>query len=123
LIERLRTAAHISTPARTPRVLVRVREGHRLVPFADVILFRARSGSVSVTTSSGEYATDYTLSELEDRTGRAFVRPNRSELINVDQIVSIASNGDGSATLTLSDGNTIHVTRRRAAAIRRTLDT
>ncbi len=123
LIERLRAAAQGTTPARTPRVLVRAREGHRLVPFADVILCRARSGSVSVTTRAGEHATDYTLSELEDRTSGAFVRPNRSELVNIDHIVSIASNGDGSATLTVSDGSTVHVTRRRAAAIRRTLDT
>ncbi len=47
---------------------------------------------------------------------------NRSELVNVELVERITSNGDGSATLTLLDGTTIHVTRRRAADVRRHLE-
>ena len=104
------------------RVLVRDRGGHRLVSFEKIPLFRAEQGTVHALTDSGEYLTDYTLADLEQRLGAAFTRPNRSELVNVERIERIASNGDGSATLTLQDGTTIHVTRRRAADVRRHLE-
>ncbi len=104
------------------RVLVRERGGYRLVPFDEIPLFRAEQGTVHALTNSGEYLTDYTLADLEQRLGAAFTRPNRSELVNVEWIERIASNGDGSATLTLRDGTSIHVTRRRAADFRRHLE-
>ena len=104
------------------RVLVREGGGYRLVPYEDIILFRAHQGAVRARTPEAEHATDYTLSDLEERFGTAFVRPNRSELVNAERIERIASNGDGSATLTLQDGTTIHVTRRRAAEVRRVLE-
>ena len=104
------------------RVLVRERGGHRLVSFDEIPLFRAEHGTVHALTNSGEYLTDYTLADLEQRLGAAFTRPNRSELVNVQWIERIASNGDGSATLTLRDGTSIHVTRRRAADVRQHLE-
>ena len=104
------------------RVLVRDRGGHRLVSFEKISLFRAEQGTVHALTTSGAYLTDYTLADLEQRLGAAFTRPNRSELVNVEQIERIASNGDGSATLTLQNGTSIHVTRRRAADVRRHLE-
>ncbi len=104
------------------RVLVRERGGHLLVSFDEIPLFRAEQGTVHALTNSGEYLTDYTLADLEQRLGVAFTRPNRSELVNVEWIERIASNGDGSATLTLKDGTSIHVTRRRAADVRRHLE-
>ena len=121
VVRQLRASLKASGTARS-RVLVRDEGGHRLIPHQHIMLFRAEEGTVSACTGGAEYATDYTLSDLEDRLGGAFVRPNRSELVNMESIDHIASNGDGSATLTLRDGNTIHVTRRRAADLRRVLE-
>ena len=104
------------------RVLVRDRGGHRLIPYQDILLFRADQGAVRARTTGGEYLTDYTLADLEQRLAAAFARPNRSELVNVEQIERISSNGDGSATLTLHDQTAIHVTRRRSAEVRRLLE-
>ena len=39
----------------------------------------------------------------------------------MDRIDRLVSNGDGSATLTLTDGTLVHVRRRRAADVRRSL--
>jgi DNA-binding LytR/AlgR family response regulator len=58
---------------------------------------------------------------LEIRTAGSFVRVSRSELVNLTHVHRIASNGDGSATLTLSDGTAVRVSRRRAADVRRAL--
>ncbi len=104
------------------RVLVRDTGGYRLVPYSDIVSFHAQQGIVSARTGSATHATDYTLADLQDRLGASFVRPNRSELVNVEHIDRIASNGDGSAALTLRDGTTVHVTRRRAAEVRLMLE-
>jgi DNA-binding LytR/AlgR family response regulator len=90
--------------------------------YEDIDLFQADQGAVRARTQHGEYLTDYTLADLEHRLGGAFTRPTRSELINVSRIERITSNGDGSATLTLKGGAPIHVTRRRAAEVRRRLE-
>jgi DNA-binding LytR/AlgR family response regulator len=122
LLERLREAVTAGRPVRVPRLLIRHQNGHRLVRYQDVILFHASEGAVYARIGGENHLTDYTLAELEERTGEAFVRPNRADLVNANHILSIASNGDGSATLTMSDGQTVHIPRRRAAALRRALD-
>ncbi len=118
LLHRMQEALSAQTPVRQPRFLVRQRGGHRLIPYADVLLFHARDGVVRARTTEREFLTDYTLAELEERTGEAFVRANRSELINADHVQSISSNGDGSATLTLTDESSVRASRRRAAQVR-----
>ncbi|MCZ6917339.1 MAG: LytTR family DNA-binding domain-containing protein [Gemmatimonadetes bacterium] len=110
------------TPTASARLLVRDRGGHRLIPHQEIQAFHAERGTVRARTEGADYPTDYTLADLEDRLGAAFIRPNRAELVNVAQIDRIASNGDGSATITLRDGTTVHVTRRRAAEVRKILE-
>lgn len=121
LLQRLREMMAHSLAAGSPRVLVRERGGHQLVPYGDIVLFGADEGLVFAHTNDGEHLTDYTLKELEERTAGAFVRINRSELVNLERVARIESNGDGSATLTLSDGRDLRVARRRAADVRRIL--
>ena len=77
---------------------------------------------VSAVTPSGSYGTDYTLSELEGRLATVFIRTGRGELVNLERIDRIVSNGDGSATLTLTGGASVRVSRRRAADVRRALE-
>jgi len=107
---------------RPARLLVRHGTGHRLLPVRDVMRFSAADGLVHAHTSEGAPVTDYTLGELEARLAGGFVRVSRADLVNLSQVQRIVSNGDGSATLTLGDGTAVHVSRRRAADVRRTLD-
>ena len=108
--------------SRSARVLVRAGAAHRLLPLSDVARFTAGDGVVYAHTASGQPITDYTLSELEARTGDDFVRVSRADLVNVSFIERIKSNGDGSATLTLKDGTELRVSRRRAADVKRALE-
>lgn len=103
---------------RPERLLVRHGAGHRLIPLAEIERFTAAEGLVYAHVASGTLGTDYTLNELEDRLRGAFVRASRSDLVNVRLVTAIASNGDGSATLTLASGAAVHVSRRRSAAVR-----
>ncbi|MGH7469028.1 MAG: LytR/AlgR family response regulator transcription factor [Longimicrobiales bacterium] len=120
LIARLTSA--IGDSARTARVLVNDGTGHRLLAFREIIRFSADEGRVFAHTGSARFSCDYTLNELEQRTGGAFVRVSRAELINVERIQHIESAGDGLAMLTLADGNRVQVSRRRVSDVRRVLE-
>lgn len=111
--------AEESTVGRKPRLLVRAGRGHRLVPVAEISRFVAREGFVYAHTTEGRHLTDYTLAELEERTAGLFLRVHRSALVNLERVERIVSNGDGSATLTLSDGTEVRVSRRRAPEIKK----
>ena len=105
---------------RPARLLVRFGQGQRLVTLREILHFVAHDGIVYARTPGGRFGTDYTLNELEERMGGTFVRVNRGQLVNLASVDGISSNGDGSATLTVP-GEAIHVSRRRAAAVRRAL--
>jgi len=108
-------------PAETPRrrrLLVREGKGHRLVAFEHITRFTADEGVVFAHLDGGDKRlTDYTLAELEERAGEGFLRASRGELVNAEAVDRIVRNGDGSATLGLRGGATVHVSRRRAPEV------
>ena len=114
LLGSLRASVRGEAPRRA-RLLVREGRGHRLVALDGITRFTADEGVVYAWLSAGEKRlTDYTLAELEERAGDAFVRASRGELVNAEAVERIVRNGDGSATLGMRGGATVHVSRRRA---------
>lgn len=122
VLDRIQTLVARPTPATRPRLLVRDGRGHRLLALRDIDRFVAASGLAWAHTGDAKYLTDYTLAQLETRTGSLFVRTSRGELVNIERIRGIASLRDGSATLTLHDGSRVRVSRRRAAGVRAALE-
>lgn len=117
VVQALRSAAGVGGAQRR-RLLVREGRGHRLVALDEVVRFSAEEGlSHAHLTAGTKHLTDYTLAELESRAGDAFVRVSRADLVRVDAVARITRNGDGSATLGLSDGSVVHVSRRRAGDV------
>ena len=112
-------------PPRPERLLVRHGSGHRLVAVVDIERFGTDEGLVYAHVlgppAPTVHGTDYTLNELEARLQGAFVRASRFDLVALAHVAGIASNGDGSATVTLRSGALVHVSRRRAAAVRAVL--
>ena len=108
-------------PSRPERLLVRHGAGHRLLPVAEIERFTSADGLIYAHATGAVHATDYTLNELEARLAGAFVRASRADLVSLTDVTGIASNGDGSATLTLASGARVHVSRRRAAGVRESL--
>ena len=105
-------------PSRPERMLVRQGAGHRLLPVAEIERFSSDEGLIYAHAGGAAHATDYTLNELEARFAGVFVRASRADLVSIRHVAAIASNGDGSATLTLASGARVHVSRRRAAGVR-----
>jgi DNA-binding LytR/AlgR family response regulator len=104
------------------RILVRSGVGHRLLPVREIARFTAEDGLARAVGAAASFLTDYTLTDLEERLGASFVRVSRADLVNIDWIDRLAGEGDGSATLTLQDKTVVHVSRRRAAAVRMALE-
>jgi two-component system LytT family response regulator len=109
------------TPPAPARLLVRHGPGHRLVPLADIAWFSAGDGVVYAHTAAATPIVDYTLAELELRTGGLFVRTSRADLVNLAHVSEVASTGDGALRLTLTGGREVRVSRRRAADVRQRL--
>jgi two-component system LytT family response regulator len=120
LLVRFAAAAGVTAAAK-PRLLVRDHGGHRLLALRDIDRFAAARGAVYAHADCGRFLTDYTLTELEERTLGGFVRCSRSDLVNIDRIRRIATHADGSAELALADGTAVRVSRRRAAEVRATI--
>lgn len=116
-----RLASSLGAPPARRRLLVRSGRGHRLLPLDEVARFTAEDGLAYAHTAAGRHLTDYTLAEVEERTAGLFVRASRGELVNVDRIARLVSNGDGSAMLTLDDGEVVRVSRRRASDLKQAL--
>ena len=117
VVQALRSAAGMGGAQRR-RLLVREGRGHRLVALDEIVRFSAEEGlSHAHLTAGTRHLTDYTLAELESRAGAGFVRVSRADLVRVDAVARVTRNGDGSATLGLSDGSAVHVSRRRAPEV------
>lgn len=122
VLSRLQATLPGSTAVRRPRLLVRDGTGRVLLPFREILRFVADEGTVAAVARGTRWPTDYTLAELEDRTGGSFIRANRAELVNVDHVTRFEPESDGSAGLTLSDKSRVRVSRRRAVEVRRSLE-
>ena len=120
LLDTLRTA--VRAPQRPPRLLVRDRAGHRLVPWSDIVRFTTEQGGVFADTVNGRFLTDYTIAELERRAGGAFTRANRGDLVNVEHVIRIAAHTEGTGELELTGGVRVAVSRRRLADVRKALE-
>ncbi len=107
---------------RPARILVRDGAGHRLIAVRDVIRFAAADGLVRAITARESAVTDYTIAELATRLGSDFARVSRADLVHIAHVTRVLGTGDGSATLVMSDGARVHVSRRRAADVRRVLE-
>jgi two-component system response regulator AlgR len=105
-------------PTVPARLLVRHGAGHRLIELRTIRRFSADDAGVYAHHADGRSLTDYTLAELEIRVGPQFVRTSRPDLVNVACIDHVASNGDGSLTITIRDDEALRVSRRRAAEVK-----
>jgi DNA-binding LytR/AlgR family response regulator len=123
LLEKLGSAlGNPVSPARAKRLLVLDGAGHRLLNIRDILVFTAEAGVVRAIAATTHFNTEYTLSDLETRTGARFIRASRADLVNLDHVSRVEPGEAGSITLRLSNGRAVHVSRRRVAEVRAALE-
>jgi len=88
-----------------------------LIEVADIVRFFAREGLTYAVTSQGSHVADDSLDAIEHRLSPLFIRVSRADLVAVARVDRLAAEGDGSALMTLKDGTTLRVSRRRAAEV------
>jgi two-component system response regulator AlgR len=110
--------------ANEPRRHVAARRGEqiRLVPVADIVLFRADQKYVSVVHGGGEDLIDEALRDLAEEFAQDFVRVHRSVLVNGRHIESLVRGTGGGYQLELRGRNEpLPVSRRQVAELKRFL--
>ena len=104
-----------------PRVSARLGSTVRLFDARSIGRFSARRKYVAFTHQGEVFLTEESIQALEDRLSRwGFVRVHRSELVNLRHVVALHVTGSA-ATLELTGGPRVPVSRRRRAILRRAL--
>jgi len=109
-------------PAERRHIAARLGEQLRLIPVADIVLFRADQKYVCVVHTNGEDLIDESLRDLADEFAASFVRLHRSLLVNAAHIDSLDRDDDGKYVIRLRGGAApLPVSRRQVADVKRFL--
>lgn len=90
------------------------------ISLAEILYCEANVRWVRVVTSSGEQVSDRPLKDWEASFGQALVRIHRSYLVHQNAVTAV-SRGPGQARVTLTNGDTLPVSRRHTTALRQRL--
>ena len=76
---------------------------------------------VTIATLDGDYLTDASLSDLEARLPRSFLRVHRRALLNLEQVVRLEPTASGGFLARTARGDGVQVSRQAARELRRAL--
>jgi two-component system, LytTR family, response regulator len=98
------------------RFLARRLQRYHVVAASDVLFFAIDAGITRVHTAGGHYWMQPTLNDLEARLDPArFFRVSRAAIVAIEAIREVQPYPGGNGTLTLTNGTSIEVSRRRLA--------
>jgi two-component system response regulator AlgR len=119
-------AAEAGLDARRKHVCAYAHGELKLIPIAEISVFRADQKYVSVDHDNGRDLIDDSLKSLEAEFGDRFVRIHRGALIAVDRIDRIEKNAEGRSRVLLREGSQVDdkeliISRRHVAEVKRRL--
>ena len=109
------------TPAQLDHVAVRGRAGHALVPVADIEIIASEGNYVRIETQNGNYLIRHTLTGIEGRLDKRFLRIHRRILINLDHVAGFEPGHRGDYTIGMRSGRKISSARSFNADVRSAL--
>ncbi len=124
-LERARTALAANTMARhlkknPERFTVRVGDTIRAFQFDEIDWVEADEYYVKLHVEGKAYLIRQTMQALEETLpSDRFVRIHRSTIVNIDRILSFEPMFRGEYTVTLKDGTTLRMSRRRSELLHR----
>ncbi|MGE5542615.1 MAG: LytTR family DNA-binding domain-containing protein, partial [Bacillota bacterium] len=94
-----------------------------LLDARDMVYARCTGDRVFLRTFDKEYYTKLTLSQLQDRLGRRFLRVHRTFLVNLDKVAEVIPWFSGTYTLVMKDKDSsrVPVARARVRQMKETL--
>jgi two-component system response regulator AlgR len=104
---------------RRTHISARTRRGIELVPIENVLCFQADQKYVTVMHTGGELLVDEPLRDLEVEFADLFVRVHRNALVAVRHIEGIDREPDGGYRIRLGGTQSIEISRRHVASVRR----
>jgi len=119
----LRAVAQTSSDSATRRhIAARLGDQLRIIPVADIVLFRADQKYVSVVHGNGEDLIDESLRDLAEEFAASFVRVHRSVLVNTAHIDSLDRDAHGKYAIRLRGRDELlPVSRRQVGDVKRYL--
>lgn len=117
--ERLAPAPSPSHRQPTVRIPIETRDGVVLVD-PETILYASFDGAlVSIVTPGGIALTTTTLRDLEGRLPSKFMRADRRNLLNVDEVARLEPESDGGSIAITRGGHCVPVSRQATRELRR----
>jgi two-component system LytT family response regulator len=116
-VERLRASA----TAPVDRLAIPTREGIVLVDPKAVSHAVLDGELVTVSSTQGDYLTDMSLQDLEDKLPSCFMRVHRRALLNLEQVVRLEPAESGGFLARTARGAGVVVSRQAARELRRML--
>jgi two-component system response regulator AlgR len=126
-VERLIQTRGVSQPDAAPEILLIQDRGRtERVPLLEVLYFKAELKYVTVRTAARSYILDASLSELEERHERQFLRVHRNALVARRAVRALekhydAEEGEGWAVRLNGIDELLAVSRRQLSAVREAL--
>ena len=105
------------------RIVVRVKDGIRVIPVARLVSASVEDKTVYVETLEGRFSTDYDLAQLEQSLDpSSFVRVHRQHLVGLAHVRELHPLINGAWRLLMNDGREIPVSRSFAPALKNRLE-
>lgn len=117
----METLAALKEPRIPERFTVQVKGRLRVLAWKAVSHLRTENRLLFVHTSEGRFMLDRSLEELEPLLAPHFIRPHRSALVALREILELEAQPGEAGELRLKDGSRIPVSRERLAEVRRRL--
>lgn len=107
----------------TDKISVKVQGAIKIIPISDILKISFEEGLSFIYTKKDRFYSDQTLNYYEKKLEeKGFFRSNRGDLINLDYISTIHKAFKGNYYVELSDGSKVELSRRKAQALKKTLD-
>lgn len=99
-----RSEATAPTEDTISQIPVRGRNGHVMLPVGEIEVIASEGNYARLETASGRYLIRHTLSGLETRLDKRFLRIHRRTIINVDHVSGFEARGRGEYRILMRSG-------------------
>ena len=105
------------------KISVKFQDTIKIIQVSDILKVCFEEGLSFIYTKEGRFLSDRTLNYYEEKFAEiGFFRSNRANLVNLAYVTTIHKGFKGSCYIELKVGSRIEVSRRKALALKKTLD-